>query len=222
MKKTLNSGLFLIPLAFTLVSGSSSAYALIDLNAGVDYNASVQTSDETMMSASVLMSGELINVNRAQIETSQESQVSVEPKAVSTSADLKAYASTAMNADSQIDEMNFTSNRVEVSYKQKGRFLALVPITFNVKAVAHADGTVEVKYPWYAILTVDNKDEVETELKVRVDNALHAKLVGSVKAEGEALNPVFTANESAEVAAQMQAVLQAALEAQGGTETGDN
>ncbi|MDO8424163.1 MAG: hypothetical protein Q7S54_00950, partial [bacterium] len=141
--------------------------------------------------------------------------IDVAPKAVLTNVDLQAYAAGAVRSDTRIDEMNFTNETVEVKYEEEGRLLALIPVTFTVSVVAKADGTVEVEYPWYSVITVDKRDRIEVQAKVAVDNALRARLVGSVRAEGIEAEPRFTADESAEVAAQIHAVLKAGL-------TGDN
>lgn len=136
-------------------------------------------------------------------------------KEVVTEADLEAYASTTIDSDELIEEINFTNDAVEVKYKENGQLLALIPITFTATVVAHADGSVEVKYPWYSVVTVDKKSKVEAQIKVAVDNAMRAWMVGSVKAEGEEVNPKFSVSESAEVAAQIQAVLKGLSEESG-------
>ena len=115
-------------------------------------------------------------------------------------ADLNAYAQAAIEADPSIAGMNFAPDVVEVRYKESAKFLALIPMRFTVKAETHADGSVSVEYPWYSFLTVDNRDRIETELKVAIDNTLRSRLVGSVRAEGEVQNPTFTPAESAQIA----------------------
>lgn len=167
----------------SLVSSHSLAYAFIDLN-----------------------------MDRAMLQSDAEGEVVTPYKAVLTDADLRAYAQTALREDEDLGALNFASNRVEVSYKQQGRFLALVPMSFKVRAVARASGEVELYYPWYSFLTLDDEEEVRTKLKIAVDNALHARAVGSVRAEGEVANPAFTPAESAEVAAEMHATLRESLE----------
>jgi hypothetical protein len=134
---------------------------------------------------------------------------------VQSEADLETYSETALRNDSRLDDISFTANTVEVKYREKGRFLALVPMTFTIRAVAHADGTVELEYPWYSFLTLDNKDELETDLKIAVDNAIHAQAVGSVRAAGQAEKATLTAAERAEIAEEMQAILKAQLAGEG-------
>lgn len=226
MKKTqyaLKASSFLVLLIATIFLdfGDVRAYALIDLNYG-DANTTSSSSSNTsvdietrasaeVQSETAVSEGEEIKVGRNQISTEDEGSVVISAKAVLTNSDLRAYADSALRSDKNLEEVNFKSNRVEVKYKETGKFLALVPITFTVKAVANANGEVELNYPWYAFLTVDNEERLETELKVAVDNALRARTVGSVRAEGEVESPFFTASESAEVAGEMHAILKSGL-----------
>jgi len=59
---------------------------------------------------------------------------------------------------------------------------------------------------------LDHKDELSTELRIAVDNALHREALGSVRGAGEPAHPVFTASEQAKVASEMQVILKARLD----------
>ncbi len=159
----------------------------------------------------------LLSPQSLEIEATSSLPIVVEMPAdkVESDADLEAYSEAALRNDESLDDMSFTNDTVTVKYKEKGRFLALVPMTFIVKAKAHADGTLELDYPWYAFLTVDNQDEVETDLRIAVDNAIRTHAVGSVRAEGEALNATLSASEKAQIAREMQAILKAQLARKG-------
>jgi len=101
---------------------------------------------------------------------------------------------------------------VEVEHKQKGMLFALVPITFTATAIARADGTVNVRYPWYTALTLDKRAEVETKAKVAIDNTLRFNMVGSVRAEGKQANPRFSAVEARIAADELRRILKEAFE----------
>lgn len=158
-----------------------------------------------------------INISRTQVEADSESFVDISADEVVADEELRVYALGAIRSDGGVQEMNFTGKSVEVMYKQKGHLLALIPITFTVRATAHADGSVELDYPWYSAITIDNKQEVETELKIAVDNTLSARYVGSVRAEGPEATEL-TAAESAQIASAMHSVLKSKLDNQ---KTGD-
>ncbi len=191
------------------VSSLASAATLLDVNLSGSAS-STATSPANSSSTNIDTTlNTTLEINRANVGTSQSGEGSMSSSAVSTQDELHSYARAALRADASVEAMNFTKDKVEVKYKEKGRLLALLPVTFTVSARTHANGEVEIDYPWYSFLTVDNHDKVETEMKVAVDNALRARLVGSVKAEGESKNPVFTASESAMLAAEMQRVLKA-------------
>ena len=214
------------PLIFAIALGLlfpvKAPAALIDLGLGTSYDSSTSVDMGATSSASTgagideNASTEIrINRDNVEVEGEGESTVSIMPRAVLTNSDLQAYAAGAVRSDAGVEEMNFTKDVVEVTYKQKGRFLALFPVTFAVTARAHADGAVELDYPWYAFLTIDRQNEIETNVKIAVDTALRERMVGSVRAEGEPVNPEFSAAESATIASQMHAVLKSSFENEG-------
>lgn len=231
MKKYPIIGMFTLSL---FVASHSSAFAIIDLNVNgggqITASSSGNTSSEVEVNAGAGADGgattsEGTADSSASVEVSQSLRISrdslasvseteeVSSEAVLVNSDLRAYATTALRSDENLEEINFTDYEVSVHYKERGKFLALVPITFTAKATATADGRVELDYPWYAFLTLDNQEKIKTELKVAVDNTLKARAVGSVRAEGEVENPSFTASESAEVATRMHVVLRSNLRA---------
>lgn len=96
---------------------------------------------------------------------------------------------------------------VTVSSKQRGHLLALVPVSFWVKVVAWADGRLEVEYPWYSFMTLTSRQELQTQLKVAVNNARSSAALGSVRGAGEADDPKFTAAEAKAVREGIEKVL---------------
>ena len=114
------------------------------------------------------------------------------------------------------EEHEFTSEEVEVLHKQHGYILALVPVTFDIKVVARADGEIEVSYPWYSVITIDRKTAVEIELKIAIDTVRSESMVGSVRAKGKPLEPKFTVRESAETVSAIHSVLWTKMGTNGG------
>ena len=76
-----------------------------------------------------------------------------------------------------------TSNRIEVVYKQSGKILAIFPITFEARVVAHVNGEIEIRYPWYSFLMIDNKTEVGDELQGEVNAFLQGRGGAGVNTE---------------------------------------
>lgn len=144
------------------------------------------------------------------------SGVTEEAKEVSSAAsvtsekDLESYIRFLLLEDKNIERITADGSKVELRYRQKGRLLALLPVPLDVTAVADARGKVVLRYPWYSAITIDNEDEVRAKAKIAVDNALKAKAVGSVRAEGEPANPVLTPGESAAVVFGLKEVLASA------------
>ncbi len=191
---------------------ASTTEAKVDANVDLDAGAS----GVDMMTSPDMPEGESLNVKRRTVEgkvdVDSDEAIAVDAKSVSTNADLNTYAEVLVRENSAVEEINFTGETVELRHRQEGRLLALFPITFTVTAVAFADGRVELRYPWYSAFTVDNKEELNTKAKVAVDNALRARTVGSVRAEGQVASPRFTAGESAIVARELASVLSSNFE----------
>lgn len=190
----------------------SDAYALIDLDIGGSAGASSSGVVQASSSAHVESS-----TTSASTTSSTKTAVAVDmaPEKVETDSDLEAYVATALRSDESLDDVSFSEDSVTVTYKERGRLLALVPMTFTVRALAHADGTVELNYPWYSFLTLDDQDEIETDLRIAVDNAIRAHALGSVRAEGESEHLALSASERATIAAEMHTILKARLEEKG-------
>jgi hypothetical protein len=119
----------------------------------------------------------------------------------------RAHMAVAISSTTTDEAQGDAIEVVEGSYRLKGHLLALVPVSFMVDAKAHANGEVELDYPWFAYITVSRRQELETELRVAIDNARHARLRGSVRAEGEPVNPQFSAEEAEAVKKEMKRIL---------------
>ena len=119
---------------------------------------------------------------------------------VITKADLEAFASSTIEKDSNVEEIRFTKNQVEVGYKEHGKFLGLFKMLYKIRVIAHADGTVEVKYPWYAFLFATDRQGMQSE----IDAAANSVLGGEASTTG---NISLTANQAAELAAKIREIL---------------
>ncbi len=121
-----------------------------------------------------------------------------------------AYALIDLNVGGEVSavaEEPETVKVVEVRYEDEGKFLALLPMSLTVVARAYPDGKVEVEYPWYSFLTIDNREKIETELQIVVDTTMRWRMVGSVQAQGKEANPSFSAEEAREMRIEMNTVL---------------
>ena len=196
-----NSGTPLIQVNVGVGTQSTTTATSSNTRTSGDTSAAVDIS--TMMSSSLFTEGQSLNIDRAEVEADGEAFANVEPQSVEVNADLRAYAQSAIKSDSGIEEMNFTKDTVEVKYKQRGKLFALIPITFIVTTTAHADGTVEVDYPWYSFLNSDQSNEVEAEIQAMVSNTIDADVETG-----------FSASNSARVASAIQSVLKTRLESE--------
>ena len=198
-----------------------------NISGSVNINADTKVEDDEDNedqddNSTVINANQVIKINRSEIKGDDRSESGEEHRAVimghgdvRTFGDLRAFAKSTIEGDENVDELNFNSKKAEMSYRQEGRFLALLPVPMKVKITVYANGDVVVKYPWYSFLTVDNQDEIEAKIKVAVDNVMRGRLVGSVQAEGKSANPTLTPSQIADVVSRIREVLQSTF---GGTE----
>jgi len=195
----------ILPFIFgSLLAFALPALALVDVNVNLDTNFGAQV-DPGEAEDGATSSGEVISITRDELDSTGIAEViSAE---VESTEDLKAYAKSAIQNNESLEALNFSRDTVEVKYIQDGKLLAIVSVKFTVTARAFANGKVEIDYPWYSFLTVDNSSKVKTDLAIAVETVLNERMVGKVRAEGEVAMPYFTANESAMIASEMERLL---------------
>lgn len=117
---------------------------------------------------------------------------------VTSESDLSAYATAALRADEQIDAVTFDEDAVEVTYTERGRLFAVVPVTMKARARVAADGSVTVSYPWYRFLVAsDANTDVSSTLSTRA-SAWHARADAGAS---------LSASEKAELMDEIRAAL---------------
>lgn len=178
-------------------------------NAGLIGSSSLSDTKETDEDATTLSEDEVVKVTRKDL--SDKGGTMVESRAVLTKQDLKAFAESELYSDDSLESIKFKEDSVELRYKQDGLFLALVSVPMTVRAEAKANGDTTLDYPWYSLLTVDHSSEIQTEMKIAVQNALYARTVGSVQSAGDSKHPKFSVNEAADVADHIHKALKSKL-----------
>jgi hypothetical protein len=131
---------------------------------------------------------------------SANSALNFDASKVVSKDDLRAYASTTLKNDPSIDELRFKGREVQVGYKEHGKFLGLFKMPYTVHVVANADGTVSVKYPWYAFLFARDREAVDTEISTAVQG-----IVGNVSTTTG--NVSLSASTAAEIVDAIRGIL---------------
>jgi hypothetical protein len=78
-------------------------------------------------------------------------------------------SSSDLNSESTALETNIESSKsvstsvTDTVYRQTGKLLGIITIHFEVKALNHSDGRLELKSPWYAFLVRSKHIETRTE-----------------------------------------------------------
>ena len=127
---------------------------------------------------------EVIVVTRADVDADTAGSASISPASVSSGADLPEFVAAQIAADENISEVKASANNVSVTYEQQAKLFGLIPVTVNATATVRADGSVDVRYPWYAFLMVTNESALEAAIESRVGAVLSGG--ASAAAEGSA------------------------------------
>jgi hypothetical protein len=164
--------------------------------------ASSTTNAQANTAATVEISTRPIVIKASDVD---ETQVSVSSAAeVDTSAELDSYARGVIKANADIRDISLTEEEVAVSHKQNARLFGILPITVYARAHVASDGSVEVKFPWYAFASA-KKAAIESRVEAAVRTSLP-----SVSAEASAK---LSAHTQAEVLAKTVAAMQAEMQA---------
>lgn len=173
---------------------------VVDVDADASATSSVTTTDETDSESTT--SVESITILRSSLGAETET-APASAAAVSSDAELSAYASSAMRADERIEAVAFADDSVEVRYGVPGRLLGFIPVTMNARVTVASDGEVAVSYPWYRFLVATDTDaDIESELSSRIEatGSFTASQKAALVDEIRAALPSVTASASADAA----------------------
>jgi hypothetical protein len=177
------------------------------IKANSDADASVTLESNTTTSADANAQAEAdatIGVNAGPIvitaSDTDDTEVSVDSAVkVNSATTLHSYARGIVKADADIKDVSLSDSEVAVSHKEHARLFGILPIKVYARAHIKNDGSVQVKYPWYAFATAE-----KASLESRVSAAVRAHLP----------SPSASASASAKLSAKTQAeVLEKAVAA---------
>lgn len=101
-----------------------------------------------------------------------ESEVTVTSTAeVNSKTELDSYARGVVKANVDIRDVSLSETAVAVSHKQKARLFGILPITVYARTHVESDGSVEVKFPWYAFASA-KKAAIESRVATAVRTSL--------------------------------------------------
>ena len=204
---------FLVSSASALeVSGTVNANIGAETEGSLDTQtkASATTSDSSDSNATLTTSGavSVIVITRADVQIDADAAADVSPASVRSDADLSSYVAAQVAGDENVSKIETSAENVSVTYKQRAWLFGLVPVTLDVSAIVRTDGSVDVRYPWYAFLMVTNESELEATIEDRI--ATSAFLASNAEAQAEA---GFTSQVQARLISEVRSVMAAELAA---------
>lgn len=174
------------------------------VNAGAGADASTDNSESTVDSerTNVSLESDINVVRNAEFEAETQNSVMVNANSVSSENDLRVFAEGQLRSNADLDSVHFTSEAVEVTYKDQGRFIGVIPVTLSVDVTVDQDGSIEVDYPWYGFLVLKDKGDLEAEIQAAVNATISAEATGN-----------WTNNERAVLADRIVSALKAHYDA---------
>lgn len=177
----------------------------LDVSADVSANASAtgtmksHTETDSASTAGAQV-GPLV-VTRASVVASDNANVA-SPSAVSTDADLAAYANTVVKNDENMDSTSLSSQEIALGYKERAHLFGFIPILMSVTAKVAADGSVSLQYPWYAFLTANDDATLRSSVEAAVSPTL-----------GASTSAGFSVSQQAQVLAELHSAMKSSLDA---------
>ncbi|MBX4195587.1 hypothetical protein KW796_01360 [Candidatus Parcubacteria bacterium] len=120
---------------------------------------------------------------------------------VATESDLRAFAENAIKSDENINFISFGNDNISVSYKDRGRFIGVIPVIMDVEVGVDQGGNVRFDYPWFGFLVIKDRADLEARVRAAVESS------SSIGANG------WTNYDRAELASRIAAALRAHYEA---------
>lgn len=168
-------------------------------------SASDSSGAESGGSATVRKDSSIIIMTRGNAEVLVDAHA-VAATEVHGDADLSGFVASTINADENVARVETSADKVSVTYKQNAKLFGFIPVTLDATATVDAEGTMDVKYPWYAFLAVTNEADLEADLQSRVDSVFALGANAEASAELGASTQAHLINE-------IRAVMAAGLDA---------
>lgn len=217
-------GLTASPVSALTVGAKSDTSGSVNVGSGVNVNVSSQTNVESNASSSadagsntettwdvdaagptVIVAGDV----KGDVDTSVKSSAEVTSK-----AKLDTYARSVVKANADIRDVILSDTEVSVSHREHARLFGILPIKVFARAYVSNDGSVKVKYPWYAFASA-NKASLESRVSAAVRSHLPSRQAGlpSVSADASA-SAKLSARTQAEVLEKTVAAMKTEFDAQ--------
>lgn len=165
-----------------------------------DATVSSETNTEADSQATIEINTDPIVITASDID---ETEVTIASTAeVNSKASLDSYARGVIKANADIRDVIITDEHVAVSHREHARLFGILPIKVFARAYVSNDGSVEVKFPWYAFASAK---------KAALESRIQAAVSSSVSASA---NAKLSAKTQAEMLAKTVAAMKAEMDAE--------
>jgi hypothetical protein len=165
------------PTTTTSVNGSVDVSGSVNTDASTDANASASAT-------ATAEADEVLTVGRGDVSENDVTVVSAD--VVTTSTSLSAYAKGVIKSDENVSKVEVQDDEVSLWYKQPAKFLGFIPTSLAARAIVRADGSVDVKYPWYSFLTAHGDADLVSDLDLAAGTIARAESTTEFSASAKA------------------------------------
>ena len=199
-----------MPASAITVSGSSDTNAAVGTGSGIGIDVSSQTDVEVGAGAGASTSVSQTGIGATiggETDLMADTGITVtSAAAVQSETELDVYTANVMRENANIRDIAVSETTVSVSHREHARIFGIFPTTVFARATVMSDGSISVKYPWYAFASAK-----ASKLEAKVSGVVRS-MMPSASANAEA-SANFSAQTQARVLEQAIIAMQSEFEA---------
>jgi hypothetical protein len=135
---------------------------------------------------------DIIEISRD--SASKSSTTAGSPEGIKNRGQLRAFINHLVKEDDRIADVSISSTTIDARYAMPSKFLWSIPANINTNISVNTDGSVTIKYPWYAFLFSkdENKTTAKLEESIKSTIASGTSTTFSANVQARLLNILFS------------------------------
>lgn len=113
-------------------------------------------------------------------------------KEVTNRGQLRSFLNHVIKGDDRVADVRVSSTTVETHYSMPAKFLWTIPTNLSAEVTIANDGSVTIKYPWYAFLYSKNTELKSEILAAASSTSATGTTTVSANLQAKLLNALFT------------------------------
>ncbi len=169
----------------------------------VNVSARVEADDREDLSADSTTTVRMREEDESEIESEIENEIEVDhdsaksasstiktPERVSNRGELRSFLNHIVKGDDRIADVHISSTTIETRYDMPAKFLWSIPTKLTANISIDSEGSVSVKYPWYAFLFAKHDSDLAAQLEQSASTTASTSF--SANTQAHLLNLIFS------------------------------